>query len=240
MWWRDDGRLWIVSNYGLPPERLAALTLAIEAGPDGVPMLTDPSMRLVGTNTLDDYQAIRQDWTFNGQSLTLAITNGGLAQQLSDLTASSIVELTDRRSTWLQGHPSQRPSQSDLAHERPHPLGVCDDWSAARGQHRRHLRRHCPRLRRLPSSAEPGDPMMMPPQRRLELVVVVSRRVIRLCVASFEDDHGRVGRRERGVGVEALVDLGPPPPQSIALVALDPAGAHRALRLALEADDGVG
>lgn len=36
MWWCADGRLWIVSNYGLTPERLKELTLAVQPG-SGLP-----------------------------------------------------------------------------------------------------------------------------------------------------------------------------------------------------------
>ncbi len=94
MWWRDDGRLWIVSNYGLGPERLTALTLEIQLGTDGTQMLADPSMTLVGTSSLDNYASVSQPWTFNGQNLSIAVTNGGLARQLDSLTARSIVAQT--------------------------------------------------------------------------------------------------------------------------------------------------
>ena len=92
MWWRGDGRLWIVSNYGLTTERLTELALAIEPGPNGTPALSDPSMTLVGSSTSDAYQSMLQQWTLDGHNLTLAVTNGGLAQQLSDLPVTSIEE----------------------------------------------------------------------------------------------------------------------------------------------------
>jgi hypothetical protein len=92
MWWRGDGRLWIISTYGLTTERLTELALAIEPGPDGTPALTDPSMTLVGFSTSAAYQSILQQWTLDGHNLTLAVTNGGLTQQLSDLPVTSIEE----------------------------------------------------------------------------------------------------------------------------------------------------
>lgn len=68
---------------------------------------------------------------------------------------------------------------------------------------------------------------------------MVSVGLVSRCVPRFEEDHGRVGGARGGESVEALVHLGPPLPQPIALLALRSAGAYRALRLALEADDRV-
>jgi hypothetical protein len=94
MWWRGDGRLWTVTNFGLTPERLTELTLAIQPG-SGLPyVLPDPAMTFVGFNTAGSYESIRQDWTLDGSHLVLAVTNGGLAQQLADQVPVSIVERT--------------------------------------------------------------------------------------------------------------------------------------------------
>jgi hypothetical protein len=92
VWWRDDGRLWNVSNYGLTPDRLTTMTLAIESDEAGTLMLADPSMNFLGTNQLDAYQSISQSWTLDGHNLILAVTNGGLTQHLSDLPTTSITE----------------------------------------------------------------------------------------------------------------------------------------------------
>jgi hypothetical protein len=92
MWWRADGRLWVVSNYGFSPGELKKLTLAIQPG-SGLPyVLPDPTMTFVGCNTAESYESVRQDWTLDGSHLTLAVTTGGLAQQLADVTAVSVVE----------------------------------------------------------------------------------------------------------------------------------------------------
>lgn len=94
MWWRADGRLWIVSNFGLTPARLTALTLAIQPG-SGLPyVLADPSMAFVGFNTSESFESITQDWMLDGSHLTLAATTGGLAQQLAGVSPQSIVERT--------------------------------------------------------------------------------------------------------------------------------------------------
>jgi len=92
MWWRDDGRLWIASTYGLAPERLTSLVLAIEAGDDGALNLADPSMVRLGTTSLSTYKSLRQQWSLDGHGLELAVTNGGLVLQLGDLPVRSIVE----------------------------------------------------------------------------------------------------------------------------------------------------
>ncbi|MEP7115335.1 MAG: hypothetical protein ABI862_18880 [Ilumatobacteraceae bacterium] len=82
MWWRSDGRLWVVSNFGLTPERLVELTLAIQPG-SGLPfVLADPGMTFVGLSSLASFESARQDWTLDGSSVVIAVTNGGLAQQL--------------------------------------------------------------------------------------------------------------------------------------------------------------
>ncbi len=95
MWWRDDGRLWVVSNFGLTPDRLKALTLAIQPG-SGLPfILPDPGMTFIGFNTAEDgFESIAQDWILDGSHLMLAVTTGGLAQQLADVAPASIVERT--------------------------------------------------------------------------------------------------------------------------------------------------
>jgi hypothetical protein len=94
MWWRGDGRLWVVSNFGLTPERLTQLTLAIQPG-SGLPyVLPDPAMTFVGFNTAKSYQSVGQDWTIDGVHLTLAATTGGLAQQLADQSPQSVEERT--------------------------------------------------------------------------------------------------------------------------------------------------
>lgn len=92
MWWRDDGRVWIVSNYGVTSETLTSLALSLEVEPDGSHTLADPSMTLVGTASLDTYESMTQAWTLDRHNLSLTVTNGGLAQQLSDLSATLIVE----------------------------------------------------------------------------------------------------------------------------------------------------
>jgi hypothetical protein len=57
--------------------------------------------------------------------------------------------------------------------------------------------------------------------------------------AWFEYHHGSVGGARSGVGVEAVVDSGPQPPQSIVFVAIGSAGADRSRGLVLQADHGV-
>lgn len=92
MWWRGDGRLWVVSNFGLTPERLTELTLAIQPG-SGLPyVLPDAAMTFVGFNTAESYESVSQDWMLDGSHLILAATTGGLAQQLSNESPVSIVE----------------------------------------------------------------------------------------------------------------------------------------------------
>jgi len=94
VWWRDDRRLWLVSNYGLTAERLTALTLAIQPG-SGLPwVLPDPSMTFVGFADSGFYESVRQDWSLDGSTLELTVTNGGLAQQLADVTPLSVNERT--------------------------------------------------------------------------------------------------------------------------------------------------
>jgi hypothetical protein len=99
MWWRDDGRVWIVSNFGLSPENLTTLALQIEAGPNGSYTLPDASMTLVGSASLASHQSMTQAWTLDGHNLSLTVANGGLAQQVSDLPVHAIAERT------IAGHP---------------------------------------------------------------------------------------------------------------------------------------
>ncbi|MEO8265562.1 MAG: hypothetical protein ABI706_08635 [Ilumatobacteraceae bacterium] len=94
MWLHSDGRLWTVSNFGLTPERLKALTLAILPG-SGLPyVLPDPSRAFIGLNTAEAYQSVRQDWTLDQHFLELGVFTGGLAQQLADAVPVSVVERT--------------------------------------------------------------------------------------------------------------------------------------------------
>lgn len=94
MWWRDDGRLWVVSNYEVTPERLTQLTLAIQPG-SGLPyVIPSAGTTFVGFNTSESYESVRQDWSLDGAFLELAVTSGGLAQQLADVAAVSVVERT--------------------------------------------------------------------------------------------------------------------------------------------------
>jgi hypothetical protein len=94
MWWRDDGRVWIVSNFGLNQENLTTLALQIEAGPNGSYTLPDASMTLVGSASLANHQSMTQAWTLDGHNLSLTVANGGLAQQVSDLPVHAIAERT--------------------------------------------------------------------------------------------------------------------------------------------------
>ena len=95
MWWRGDGRLWVVSDFGLTPDRLTVLALAITSDGTGTLTLNDPSMRLVGTSRLDALETIKQAWKLDGQTLVLAVSTGGLAQALADvLPTSSIAQYT--------------------------------------------------------------------------------------------------------------------------------------------------
>ena len=94
MWWRDDGRLWVVSDYEVTPERLTQLTLEIQPG-SGLPyVIPSAGTTLVGFNTFESYESVRQDWSLDGAFLELAVTSGGLAQQLADVAAVSVVERT--------------------------------------------------------------------------------------------------------------------------------------------------
>lgn len=91
MWWRADGRLWVVSNYGLTPERLVDLTLAIEPA-SGLPfVLPDSAMQFVGLSTRATYESARHEWDIDGSTLLLAVSNGGLAAQL-DVSATAITQ----------------------------------------------------------------------------------------------------------------------------------------------------
>jgi hypothetical protein len=51
-------------------------------------------MTFVGFTTPELYESISQVWTLDGSTLTLAVTTGGLAQQLADMNPSSVVERT--------------------------------------------------------------------------------------------------------------------------------------------------
>jgi hypothetical protein len=94
MWWRGDGRLWQVSNYNIAPDRLAQLTLAIQPG-SGLPyVLPEPGMTFVGFSAFESLESVQQQWTLDGATLTLAVTTGGLAQQLAGVTAESVAERT--------------------------------------------------------------------------------------------------------------------------------------------------
>ena len=94
MWWRDDGRVWIVSNYNVAPLRLTQLTLAIQPG-SGLPyVLPDAGTSLVGFNAPESYDSVTQEWSLDGSSLVLAVSTGGLAQQLADYTVGSVEDRT--------------------------------------------------------------------------------------------------------------------------------------------------
>lgn len=93
MWWRSDGRLWIVSNFGVPPDRLGALALELQPG-SGVPfVLPDPAVTFVGFSSLATYESARQSWNLDGSTIELAETTGGLAQQL-DVPIVDVAERT--------------------------------------------------------------------------------------------------------------------------------------------------
>jgi hypothetical protein len=94
MWWHDDGRRWIVSNYNFAPVRLSQLTLEIQPG-SGLPyVLPDAGTSLVGFNAPESYDSVVQEWSLGGSSLVLAVSTGGLAQQLADTTIVSVVPRT--------------------------------------------------------------------------------------------------------------------------------------------------
>ena len=94
MWWRDDGRVWIVSNYNVAPLRLTQLTLAIQPG-SGLPyVLPEAGTSLVGFNAPESYDSVTQEWSLDDSSLILAVSTGGLAQQLADYAVVSVVERT--------------------------------------------------------------------------------------------------------------------------------------------------
>ncbi len=94
MWWRDDGRLWIVSNFGVGTERLKELTLKIQAGTDGRPELSDDAMVLIGTDTVRELKVTRQSWDLDGHAISLRVSTGGLASQLSDVFAQTMSNYT--------------------------------------------------------------------------------------------------------------------------------------------------
>ncbi|MEP7203027.1 MAG: hypothetical protein ABI894_10480 [Ilumatobacteraceae bacterium] len=124
MWWRDDGRLWIASNFEVTPERLTRLTLAIQPG-SGLPyVLPEAGTEFVGFSTSDSYESVRQGWSMGGSSLTLAVTTGGLAQQLADVTAVSVAE---RTIAGAAGYAFTLPNgQVNLAWPTAHP----DQWGS--------------------------------------------------------------------------------------------------------------
>jgi len=90
MWWRSDGRLWVVTQHGLTPERLTALTLTIQEG-SGLPyVLPDPSMKFVLTAGPEDPDAIRQDWTLAGAHVMLELATPGLVHLLNGAETSIV------------------------------------------------------------------------------------------------------------------------------------------------------
>jgi hypothetical protein len=94
MWWRADGRLWIVSNYEVAPERLTQLALAIQPG-SGLPyVLPEAGMSFIGFNAPESYEAVTQEWSLDGSSLVLSVSTGGLVQQLADTVIVSVAERT--------------------------------------------------------------------------------------------------------------------------------------------------
>jgi hypothetical protein len=122
MWWRADGRLWIVSNFGITKERLEELTLAIQPG-SGLPfVLPDPAMTFVGFNT--SYKLIEQNWTLDGSLLRLAVTTGGLAQQLADQAPASIAERT------IAGKPGYAVTRSNGQINLIWPTDNSDQWAS--------------------------------------------------------------------------------------------------------------
>lgn len=124
MWLHNDGRLWTVSNFGLTPQRLQALTLAMQPG-SGLPyVLPDASMTFIGFNTAESYQSVRQDWTLDQHFLELGVLTGGLAQQLADAVPVSIVERT------IAGGQGYEITMTNGQVELVWPTGDGDHWGS--------------------------------------------------------------------------------------------------------------
>lgn len=122
MWLHSDGRLWTISNFGLTPERLKALTLAIQPG-SGLPyVLPDPSMTFIGFNTAEAFQSVRQDWTVDQQFLEIGLETGGLAAQLVDEVPVSVVERT------IAGTTGYEITQINGQVKITWPTGNADQW----------------------------------------------------------------------------------------------------------------
>lgn len=92
MWWRPDGRLWVVSNVGISSVHLVELTLQIQAGSGVSFVLPDPGMTFVGTTRLARLRSVQQEWTLDGSNIGLAVTNGGLAAQIGSNPVEYITE----------------------------------------------------------------------------------------------------------------------------------------------------
>lgn len=106
MWWRSDGRLWILSNFGVAPDRRAALILGLQPG-SGVPfVLPDAGMTFIGISSLATYESARQGWKLAGSNIELAETTGGVAQQLGVPT----VAVTERTIAGAAGYELTLPN----------------------------------------------------------------------------------------------------------------------------------
>lgn len=80
MWWRE-GVLWTIRQYGLTAPQLQEAALAILPGsglPYVLPLDGYEFVGMVGT-----WESTFSQWTLDGLPLTLAVTSGGVAQQLS-------------------------------------------------------------------------------------------------------------------------------------------------------------
>jgi hypothetical protein len=106
MWWRSDGRLWIVSNFGVASDRLVEVTLEIQPG-SGLPfVLPDPGFTFLGVSSLTAFESAQQGWSLDGSNLELAVTDGGLAQQLG----GQIVSVRERTLAGAAGYELTLPN----------------------------------------------------------------------------------------------------------------------------------
>jgi hypothetical protein len=100
MWWRPDGRLWVLTGNGLTDDELVELAGSLVPG-SGVPhVLDDPRYEFSGFALLDQYRSVSRTHqigdtaTGTPRSVVLSVTNGGLVQQLADSVPTSIEPVT--------------------------------------------------------------------------------------------------------------------------------------------------